>query len=70
MPPAVVARIGPEWTRMPIARLRLLVGRGVWLLDWSDRNSRWHLYDDIEPSPHVEPLLAEIEKDPTSIFWG
>ncbi|HUG29207.1 MAG TPA: DUF3024 domain-containing protein [Candidatus Limnocylindria bacterium] len=62
--------IGPEWTRMPIARLRFLAGRGVWLLDWSDRNSRWHHYDDIEPSPHVDPLLAEIEEDPTSIFWG
>lgn len=62
--------IGPEWTRMPVARLRYLAGRSVWLLDWRDRNERWHLYDDIEPSRHVEPLLAEIEKDPTSIFWG
>lgn len=62
--------IGPEWTRMPVARLRYLAGRGVWLLDWQDRHERWHLYDDIEPSRHVEPLLAEIEEDPTSIFWG
>lgn len=62
--------IGPRWTRMPVARLRYLVGRGVWLLDWRDRNERWHLYDDIEPSRYVQPLLVEIEEDPTSVFWG
>lgn len=47
-----------------------LAARGVWLLDWRDRNLRWHRYDLIKPSAHVEPLLAEIEADPTSIFWG
>ena len=62
--------IGPEWTRMPVARLRYLSGRGVWLLDWQDSSGRWNLYDEVQPSPHVEPLLAEIELDPTSIFWG
>ena len=61
---------GPEWTRHPVARLRYLAGRGVWLLDWSDSDLRWHRYDLIGPTPHVEPLLAEIERDPTSIFWG
>ena len=61
---------GPEWTRHPIARLRHLAARGVWLLDWRDGNLRWHHYDLIKPSPHIEPLLAEIEKDPTSIFRG
>jgi len=40
------------------------------MLYWRDRNLRWHRYDRLAPSPHVEPLLAEIEADPTSIFWG
>ncbi len=61
---------GPEWTRVPVARLRHLAARGVWLLDWSDRNDRWHVYADIEPSSNVDTLLAEIESDPTGIFWG
>jgi len=43
---------------------------GVWMLYWRDRNLRWHRYDRIGPSPHIDPLLAEIEADPTSIFWG
>ena len=61
---------GPAWSRAPVARLRHLKARNVGLLDWSDRNSRWHRYDLIAPTPHVARLLAEIEKDPTSTFWG
>ena len=62
--------LGPDWTRLPIAQLRHLPSDGVWVLYWSDRNGRWHEYDDLDPSPHVEPVLAEIEADPTGIFWG
>jgi len=62
--------IGPEWTRFPVARLRRVETRGVWMLDWRDRNLRWHRYDRVDPSPHLDPLLAEIESDPTGIFWG
>jgi hypothetical protein len=62
--------IGPQWTRLPIARLRHVKSRGTWMLDCCDRNLRWHRYDRVEPSPHVDPLLAEIEADPTAIFWG
>lgn len=62
--------IGPEWTRFPIARLRHVRAHGVWLLDWRDRNQRWYRYDGIGPSAQVDPLLAEIESDPTGIFRG
>jgi len=62
--------IGPEWTRLPVARLRHVAARRVWELFWCDRNLRWHRYDRIKPSRHVEALLAEIDADPTSIFWG
>jgi Protein of unknown function (DUF3024) len=62
--------IGPDWTRFPIARLRHVAARGVWMLDWRDRNLHWHRYDRIDPSPHLDPLLTEIQADPTAIFWG
>jgi hypothetical protein len=68
--PPWTPKIGPDWTRFPIARLRYVAARGVWMLYWRDRDLRWHVYDRIGPSPHVDPLLAEIEADPTSIFWG
>ena len=68
--PPWTPEIGPQWTRFPIARLRHVQAHGVWMLYWRDRNLRWHRYDRIGPSPQVDPLLAEIEADPTSIFWG
>jgi hypothetical protein len=61
---------GPEWTRFPIARLRYVQAHSHWLLYWRDSNLGWHLYERIDPSPHIDPLLAEIESDPTCIFWG
>jgi hypothetical protein len=33
-----------------------------------DRDRRWHPYDFIERGSIAE-LLAEIEADPTGIFW-
>jgi hypothetical protein len=68
--PPWTPEIGADWTRFPIARLRHVQAHGVWVLYWRDRNLRWHRYDRIGPSAHVDPLLTEIEADPTSIFWG
>lgn len=61
---------GPEWTRNPVARLRYTKVRKEWSLYWQDRNLRFHRYDLVEPSQSVEDLLAEIDRDPTCIFWG
>ena len=57
-----------SWTHGKIAQLRY--ANGDWVLYWSDRNGKWHVYDLIEPSPTVGSLIAEVEKDPVSIFWG
>lgn len=62
--------IGPQWTRSPIARLRFTVSTGLWSLYYRDRNERWHAYDLVNAAPTVAPLLEEIDKDPTAIFWG
>jgi hypothetical protein len=40
----------PDWTRLPIARLRYTKASKTWTLYWRDRNSRFHRYDRIEPS--------------------
>lgn len=61
---------GPEWTRFPIARLRYTKTRKEWAIYWRDRNLEFHLYDLVEPTPSVEALLDEIDRDPTCIFWG
>ena len=61
---------GPAWTRFPIARLRFVASRTEWTLYWRDGNLRYHRYLRIDPSRDVGALLAEIEADPTAIFWG
>jgi hypothetical protein len=62
--------MGAEWTRFPIARLRYTKTTGVWSLYWRDRNLRFHAYDLISPTASIEELLAEVDRDPTAIFWG
>lgn len=62
--------LGPEWTRQPIARLAYVAKRSEWTLYWTDRNSKFHRYDMVEPTNAVTDLLAEIDRDPTCIFWG
>ena len=42
----------------------------AWTLYWADRNSRWHRYDDLEPTTNLDDVLTEINEDPTCIFWG
>lgn len=62
--------IGPEWTRLPIARLRFTKTRSEWTLYWCDRRLRYHRYDDVAPTERIEELVAEIERDPAGAFWG
>ena len=62
--------IGPEWTRFPIARLRYTKATRLWSLYWRDRNLKFHAYDRVPASASVEELLAEVDRDPTAIFWG
>lgn len=61
---------GPEWTSLPIARLHYTAASKTWQLYWRDRNLRFHRYDLLAPSPNVQDLLDELERDPTCIFWG
>jgi hypothetical protein len=62
---------GPgAWTRLPIAQLRHDPAAGTWTLCWADRNRRWHRYDHLDPTPHLDDLLKEIDQDPLSMFWG
>jgi len=64
------AEMGAQWTRFPIARLRYTKASGKWSLLWRDRDVRFHAYDRVPPTERVEELLAEIDRDPTAIFWG
>src|SRR5213596_3445153 len=62
-------RMGPEWTRIPIARFRYTSSRREWTLYWRDRNLKFHRFDLVEPSARIEDLLNAVDEDRTGIFW-
>ena len=55
---------GPEWTNLPIARLRYAAAEKTWMLFWRDRNLRFHGYDQLAPSRRIDDLLTEVDRDP------
>lgn len=62
--------MGPDWAQVTVAQFRFDASHGLWSLYWADRNSRWHLYEDVEPSSNIVDLLEEVDEDPTGIFFG
>ena len=62
--------INAQWIRFPIARLRFIASKEQWSLYWRDRNLAFHRYERVPPTMAIEELLAEIDRDPTGIFWG
>ncbi len=58
-----------DWFEVFVARLRFTRLRG-WELYWPDRNSKFHIYEGVEPTQDVTLLLGEINRDPTGIFFG
>jgi hypothetical protein len=59
-----------HWVDILIAKCRRNPETGEWALYCADRNSKWHLYEYLQPKKTLRPLLAEIDRDPTGIFWG
>jgi hypothetical protein len=69
-PPWNPALAGTEWTSMKVAQLRYDPLSESWTLYCRDSSERWWSYDGIGPSARVDPLLVELDADPTGIFWG
>ena len=61
---------GPDWTQLKVAQLRFDDAAGTWSLYSRDSREKWWAYDGVPASTSVDPLLAEINRDPTGIFWG
>ncbi len=41
-----------------------------WMLKWSDRNGRFHPYEEFEKVRSFDRIVDEVESDPTCIFFG
>lgn len=58
------------WLHVPLAQLSLDSATGIWTLYCSTVDGDWRVYTDTYPTNQVGPLLDEIDRDPTNIFWG
>jgi hypothetical protein len=59
-----------QWTHSKVAQFRFDMKTLRWSLYCCDRNSKWHLYESAPATASFEGLLAEVDRDPTGIFWG
>ena len=60
----------PKSSRRPVAQFRYLTEQQGWALYWADPDERWHLCNDIEPTPDLAKLLDRINDDPMAFFFG
>ncbi|MES2092582.1 MAG: DUF3024 domain-containing protein [Actinomycetota bacterium] len=62
---------GPERSSNRIAKLTVDPVANTWILFATDRNDRLLNYSrDIGVGTSLVEILAELDADPTSIFWG
>ncbi|GAC1312106.1 MAG: DUF3024 domain-containing protein [Acidimicrobiales bacterium] len=61
---------GPDWTRFPIVRFHYMSARREWATFWRDRNLKFHRFEPISRSRHIDSLLVAVDEDRSGIFWG
>jgi len=59
-----------DWRNHGVAKFRYIQSRRVWQLYCQYRDLKWHLYERLSQADTIDELLAEVEADPTGIFWG
>lgn len=59
-----------NWSKMAVAQFRYDNKENTWTLYCADRNEKWFIYTEIDPSADIQDLIDEINEDPTCIFWG
>lgn len=59
-----------EWVEVKAAQFEYSPATKRWTLYCFDRNSRRRPYYEADENQAFEYLLAEVNEDPTGIFWG
>ncbi|MBA3013577.1 MAG: DUF3024 domain-containing protein [Proteobacteria bacterium] len=59
-----------QWIRMKIAQFEFNPETRKWKLYCFDRNDKRMHYPEHNEDSRLESLLAEVDNDPTGIFWG
>lgn len=59
-----------QWLRHPIAKFRYVATREIWELYCQFSDLKWRRYEPLPSAGRFGVLLAEVERDPTCIFFG
>ena len=59
-----------QWMRHDIVKFRWVATQREWRLFCQFRDLKWRLYEPRPSARDFATLLAEVEADPTCIFWG
>ncbi|MGG7104875.1 DUF3024 domain-containing protein [Rhodococcus sp. 24CO] len=70
MPAAVAGGLRPEVDAISDRSPVLHEENGLWVLYWRDRHLKFHCYQFVDPSLHIQDLLDHIENGGDPIFWG
>lgn len=58
------------WHEVGVARFRYVASQRVWRLYCQYRDLKWHEYQPRPTARSFATLLAEVDRDPTGLFWG
>ena len=58
-----------EWHEHDVAKFRFVKSAACELF-CQFRDLKWHSYEPLPESSDLETLVAEVQRDPTGIFWG
>jgi hypothetical protein len=62
--------LGAAWSSARVAQLRYGEPEpGMWTL-YGPHEDDWRRYDAVPAADRPEPLLDEVERDPSGLFWG
>lgn len=59
-----------EWHDYDIAKFRYVRAANEWRLFCRFRDGRWRAYAPMASAATFDALFAEVQRDPTHIFWG
>jgi hypothetical protein len=59
-----------DWQEMVVAKFTYVATQREWRLYCQHRDLLWHKYPALPAASSFAKLLAEVDADPTGIFWG
>ena len=59
-----------DWKDLEVAKFRFVQAAKEWRLYCQFRDLKWRAYQPLPSADTFDELFAEVQRDPTGIFWG